>query len=256
MTTPNEPPLNQKDSPQAPQAGGGAPENPEMRKRFDYFFTNCIGWRRQALDRPLSMFRLLSEPEQIACAAASPVHAAECTRDKRKSRDAWKLIRDRFWASYPDARLPAPPPEKRWISDPVEIGALAVLAVISDTAMPRLIDDPERGQGLWRLAPVDADLRALAMAERNTEAMELVSPEDPKPYAAWRQRLHDWTGRWIEPRVVMRPGTKPMVIHPGQPAIEVRNRASGIPVPWRWPPKKDGTIHRDDDTTATTGEQR
>lgn len=260
VTTLNEPSLNQEDSPQAPQAGGGEPDiDPEVRRRFDYFFTSCHGYRAQPSERPFEMFRLLSEAEQTACAAASPVHAAELTKLRKKSRDAWKLIRDRFWTAYPDARLPAPPPVLHWISEPADLAALQALAAITDRPMPRLVNDAERGQGLWRNGRLGADLQALAATVDDDQLdWEVVAPET-REYRAWRARLHEWTGIWIEPRIVMRRGTHKLEMLPGQPPRDVQNRTSGIPVPWLWPPKKDGSTYGNlnhDDAQALADEGR
>ena len=40
---------------------------------------------------------------------ASLLHAEECTKAKRRSKDAHKLIAERFWERYPNARLPEKP---------------------------------------------------------------------------------------------------------------------------------------------------
>jgi hypothetical protein len=48
-------------------------------------------------------FRFLTVDEQKLAAAASPLHAAECDKAKRKSLDAHKLIAERFWMKHPHA---------------------------------------------------------------------------------------------------------------------------------------------------------
>jgi hypothetical protein len=251
VTTPNEPSLNQKDSPQTPQVGGGCLEG-EARKLFEYFLHNCLGWRTQAnQERIVAMFAALSEADQIACAAASPVHAAECTKLKKKSQDAWKLIRDSYWTRYPEARMPERKPDPVWISDPGDLAALRLLAVITDRPPPRTIDDPERGTGFWRAMPVTPDLLALASGDAVDVLDWFVAEPETREFNAWRHRLHDWTGQWVEPRLVMRRGTHTIQL-PGQQPFEAQNRTQGIPVPWPFPPRKDGTIRGDEDSNESS----
>lgn len=246
VNTPNEPSLNRKNSPQAPQAGGGVILEGEAKRRFDWFFTNCIGYRTQQAtqQRAMDLFAALDDAEQIACAAASPAHAAELTKLKKKSLDAWKLIRDRYWVGYPEARMPEPKPEPIWISDATDLDALRKLALITGGTPPKLGTHPDHaGIGVMRLAPITDDLRSLAAV--TTEDLcdwEVVEP-DTREFKAWRQRIHDWTGLWLEARLVMRHGTHMLTMLPGQAPREVKNRANGIPVPWRWPPKKDGQVY-------------
>lgn len=245
---PNELPSNKEDTPKSPQ-GGVEAENEiseEVKRRFDYFLINCLGYRTQDAGRPLAMFTVLSEAEQIACAAASPLHAAELTKAKKKSLDAWKLIRERFWIRYPEARLPERAHDPVWVDEGPDIDALRVLARIGDLTAPRLVHDEVKGPGLMRRLPVLDDLRALAHFAGDDLLDWFIAEPDTREYNAWRHRVHDWTGAWIEARIVMRRGTHVLNLPSGP--TEAQNRQRGIPVPCRWPPKKDGTIYPDDES--------
>lgn len=242
----DEPSLEPSKTPPYPPPGGrvdkieqGEPDH------FDLFFTGCLGWRTMDRGRALQAFRFLTPDEQGRARAASPLHAAECEKHRRKSKDAHRLIAERFWDRYPDARPPEQPPDPVWIDEGPDIDALRVLGAITDLGPPKLIHDEVKGIGLLRRAAVPDDLRALAsFAGTDLFDWEVVVPET-RDYNAWRHRLHEWTGVWLEPRVVMRRGTKALVVRPGEPPLTVQNRISGIPVPCRWPPKKDGTFYSD-----------
>lgn len=241
---PQEPSSNQDSPPYPPPGGVGLEMDQPTKERFDYFFGHCIGHRTQTRDRPAAMFAALGVADQIACAAASPVHAKELTALRKKSLDAWKLIRDRYWLNYPDAKLPDKAREPVWIGDPRDIAALGVRALIVDDPPPRLIDDPVRGRGLLRRDTLTPDLQALAVFDGSDVLDWIVVQPDTKPFNAWRARLHDWSGRWVEPRVVMRRGTHE--VNMGGVTRTAQNRTRGLPVPCLWPPRKDGTLSGSD----------
>lgn len=241
-----DPPIS-KDSPQAPQAGGVVPEtvSDEVKKRFDYFLTGCLGYRTQSPDRPLAMFRLLTEAEQIACAAASPLHATECTRNKKKSLDAWKLIRERYWLRYPEARLPdrSAAPARRWVGG-TELSALLVARRIASRAGDlRLIDDAERGRGFWSPRAAEPDLEAMArFAGEDPETWRQVELGSAQ-FAAWRDRLQLWLGGEIEAERIWLEPFDPDVHgrSASDPAFKLRRSINALRVPAPWPPHRDGT---------------
>lgn len=84
---------------QVDRVGEGEPEH------FGSFFENCLGWRTMDRQRAAQAFGLLTSDERERAAAASPLHSAECTKFKRKSKDAHKLLAERFWERYGHARL-------------------------------------------------------------------------------------------------------------------------------------------------------
>ena len=256
----NEPSLEPKNLPPNPPPGGrdqksdqgegeasGAPDKPE---HFEVFFTSCQHWRTMDRSKALTAFRFLTADEQAMARAASLLHAEECTKAKRRSKDAHKLIVERFWERYPNARLADKPPEPVWIDEGPDVDGLRVLSIIADSKPPALIHDEVKGSGLLRRAPVGEDLRALAQFIGGDVLDWFVAEPDTREFNAWRHRLHEWTGRWIEPRIVIRRGARMIQLRPGSPPEEVKNRLKGIPVPCRWPPKKDGTIYRDDQSST------
>jgi hypothetical protein len=206
------------------------------------FFESCQHWRTMDRGRALMAFGFLNPDEQGRARAASLLHAEECTKAKRRSKDAHKLLAERFWERYPNARLPEKAADPVWIDEGPDIDALRVLSVIGDRAPPQLIHDDVKGSGLLRRCAVPADLRALSTFAGSDILDWFVADPDTREFNAWRHRIHEWTGLWTEARIVIRRGTKLMVVRPGQPPIEVQNRLKGIPVPCRWPPRKDGTI--------------
>ena len=104
MTSPNEPSLEPSQSPNPlPKGQGGVEPDPE---HFQGFFESCLSWRTMSRAKALAAFRFLTPDEQKLARAASPLHAEECTKAKRKSLDAHKLIAEQFWIKYPHARLP------------------------------------------------------------------------------------------------------------------------------------------------------
>lgn len=233
-------------SPQPPSGGEGLSisneEKPEP-EHFAEFWTGYPGYRVMDRGRALQVFSAMTEPERALARAAAPLLTEDLAKLKRRPKDAYKWLRDRGFDQYPHAKLTLSRIEPVWIDEGPDIDALRVLAVIADRAPPRLIHDEIKGSGLPRNAAVAPDLQSLSkFAGQDLLDWSVVEP-DTREYNAWRHRLHEWTGQWIEARIVMRRGVKLMQMLPGQPALEVQNRQRGIPVPCRWPPKKDGTIY-------------
>ena len=251
------PPSSKKDSPPNPPPGGSDPKTDQGSEaepeHFEGFFTGCLGWRTMPRDLALTAFRFLNPEEQGRARAASVLHGEECTKFKRRSKDAHKLIRERFWERYPNARLAEKPPDPVWIDEGPDVDGLRVLAVIADSKPPALIHDEVKGSGLLRRAAVGDDLRALArFVDEDVLDWMVVEPET-REFNAWRARLHEWTGRWIEPRVVMRRGKKLVKGALGVADFEAQNRLTGIPVPCRFPPNKTGKIYSDDEPSSSEG---
>jgi hypothetical protein len=92
-------------------------------QHFRGFFESCQHWRTMSRPKALEAFRFLTVDEQKLAAAASPLHAAECDKAKRKSLDAHKLIAERFWMKHPHAR-PLDPrveqPQRQIVGDELE----------------------------------------------------------------------------------------------------------------------------------------
>jgi len=249
-------PTLSEESPPTPSSEGVSDQKSEQAsepEHFEPFFTQCLGWRTMSRELALQAFGFLTPDEQGRARAAAPLHADECTKFKRRSKDAHKLIRERFWERYPNAKLPDKPREPVWISE-AEIAALAVVYRILDVSPPRLVDDPVRGRGLWRSMPIEPDLAAMGrLIDVDIREWPMISA-DSKEFNAWRHRLHDWTGLWAEPRKRWLEPFDPLVhgLSPSHPDFKMRRAEHGLPVPVPWPPRKDGTLSPDTPSPTMT----
>jgi hypothetical protein len=200
-------------------------------------------------DLALTVFAALTEAERLHARAAVPLLAEQLKRLDRKPRNAHIWLKDKGFVEFPNARLPEKPPEPLWIdqgSD--EWQALGVLAAILQRSPPQPVRRDDGAFGMQRAAPVTVDLRAMAaFAPVKLDDWQVVEPET-REYCAWRERLHAWTGQWVEPEVVFLPGEKIIVINGENRPI--RNRKLGLRVPTLWPPKRDGTLYRTSEPSA------
>lgn len=223
---------------------GDQADAPE-REHFAEFFQACPGWRTQDRGRVRQAFEALTPDERVRARAAAPLYAAECERTRKKSRDAWKLIREKFWINFPDAKLPQKPPPLVWI-DAAATDGLAVALDIADRGPLKLITDAAGRRGLWRRAPVPPDLAALAAfaGDRIEREGWPVVAAGSHEFAAWRSRLEEWTGLSVEGQRVFVEPHDPNVhdLRPTHPAFRLRRSVIALRVPTSWPPRRDGTF--------------
>lgn len=223
---------------------GDQADAPE-REHFAEFFQACPGWRTQDRGRVRQAFEALTPDERVRARAAAPLYAAECERTRKKSRDAWKLIREKFWINFPDAKLPQKPPPLVWI-DAAATDGLAVALDIADRGPLKLITDAAGRRGLWRRAPVPPDLAALAAfaGDRIERDGWPVVAAGSHEFAAWRSRLEEWTGLRVEGQRVFVEPHDPNVhdLRPTHPAFRLRRSVIALRVPTSWPPRRDGTF--------------
>ena len=152
-----------------------------------------------------------SRCEQRLARAASPLHAEECTKAKRKSLDAHKLIAEQFWIKYPHARLPDAAREQQPQMRLMAGDELAGLRVAVRIAEQREL---VVGGGIRsRKLEVQHDLAALARwaDDSRREGWHIVEIRSSQ-FAAWRERLRFWCGG-IEPK------TERIWMEPYDPAI-------------------------------------
>lgn len=239
--------LNQReDSPPNPPPGGDgsgeqvlAEAEPE---HFATFFENCNGWRTvggAGRAKALEVFALLEPHEQERAAAASPVHAAECVKFKRKSLDPYKLLRSQFWVSYPHAKLPEKPPPTMWVSEGSDAHrVVTVLDRILNRSTSRVKRDEERGFG-FVFFELPADAMALtAVMDEQIETWPIVE-QDSREFGAWAERI----GKWLHAKQRIAP-LEFTVGHTEREwngsTLSFPIRKHGLRVPRAFPPRKDG----------------
>lgn len=242
-----------EESPPTPPSGGVCDEDREETSQesdrtrepehFAEFFEACPGWRTQARDRVRQAFEALTPEERVKARAAAPLNARECEKARKKSRDAWKLIREKFWVNFPDAKLPEKPPPLVWI-DVGETDGLAVALEIADGRPLNLISGSSGARGLWRRSPIPPDLAALATFAGTVRDDWPIVPAGSHEFAAWRARLEAWTGLRVEgQRVFTEPHDRQVHdLPPTHPAFRLRRSIIALRVPCRWPPRLDGTL--------------
>ena len=241
VTSPNEPSLEPSQSPNPlPNGQGGVEPDPE---HFQGFFESCLSWRTMSRAKALAAFRFLTPDEQKLARAASPLHAEECTKAKRKSLDAHKLIAEQFWIKYPHARLPDAEREQQPQMRLMAGDELAGLRVAVRIAEQREL--VVSGGIRSRKPEVQHDLAALARwaDDSRREGWHIVEIRSSQ-FAAWRERLRFWCGG-IEPK------TERIWIEPHDPAVHdlpklhpnfrLRKSTMGLRVPAPWPPRRDGS---------------
>lgn len=247
LVPPLEPPLKEDSPPSPPPGGVGSDPDREEPKLFTLFKASYPSSQAWDWTRVLPVFLALTAAEQERACAAALAYAPLVGKPKQpppKRPDGW--LRSRMFDNFPDAKLPDKPPEKVWICAD-RLHGLRVALRIADRPQPQLIDDPDHGLGLWRNGPIPFDLEALGVfAAQDPEAWQLID-RDSREFEAWRRRIRQWIGveveprkRWLEPYDDSKHG-----LSASHPNFRMRRSAYGLPVPCRWPPKKDGTLYDD-----------
>lgn len=239
-------------SPQAPLRGGvgdASDQDKDEPEHFAEFFDGYPGHRVMDRARALDVFRALTEAERLQARAAAPLYAEDLAALKRRPKDAYKWLRDRVFEQYPHAKI-AP---QRQVAQAVwypqgsrEVAALDVALAIAGEQPPDLRNHPDHpdGPGIRRSVPIGADLVALADYTREQCAdFDLIVVDGSREFAAWRDRLARWLGHTVTPRRIWTEPLDPSVheLSPMDPRHRVRRSVTGLRVPWRWPPRSDGT---------------
>lgn len=245
-----------EDSPQPPLGGRSLDD---LEGEAKYLFEGLRGdypdAARWAWLKVLPIFAGLRLVDQQRARAAAPAYAAQLAAARPKAAPVRpeRFLKDRIFDNFPHAPLPEKPPPRVWIvNGSADWLALEVLAITLDHAAPRPIRNDAGEYGMWRIGAVNPDLSALARFHGSDPLDWPVAEPETREFNAWRSRLHEWTGRWHEPRIVMRRGTTIKEVS-GKP-MSFQNRIKGLLVPCRWPPKKDGTIYPDHSDSITKPE--
>jgi hypothetical protein len=196
-------------------------------------------------DLGLTEFRLLSPDKQKLCRAAIPDYTAKIAKLGWKPRAFHLWVRAAGFDEFPNARLPEerPPAPTRRLVQGDELAGFTVAVRIAERRDPVLVSDRDRGKGVWRTAPPQPDLLALASFAGGDRELWPIVEEGSGQFAAWRDRLKLWLGVepeaeriWLEPLDPDVHGLSPM-----HPKFKVRKSMNGFRVPRSWPPRRDGT---------------
>jgi hypothetical protein len=194
-----------------------------LRQNYPSIGAMDPGEARNALDE-------LSLDDAEWAIASVPHYAAELRKNDWPPKKAHIWLRKRMFENF--ARGTPPPPsaaEQVWVAEgSQEDRAVRFLRGLSRAVMPFVMSRPEGGKGYPLKAAVGADaLAMLAFADDNEMQWKPVL-RGTDQFAAWQERFVSWTGR-------------PLAI------VRLHDDGYGIRVPGPWPPKKDGTLYRDDD---------
>ncbi|MDA9511177.1 hypothetical protein XI09_42320 [Bradyrhizobium sp. CCBAU 11386] len=209
---------------------------------FEPAWQSWPGHQAMRRDLALAEFRLLEPDKQRLCRAAVLPFVEMLRRLKRDAVPNFHLwIRQRRFEEFPNARLPDPVPARRWVAGEELVG-LQLAARMASRSL-RLVDDVERGRGLWSLKPAQADLVAMARFAGGDPAAWLQVELGTAQYAAWRDRLALWLGGEIEPERLWTEDHDPAVhgLPAMHPNFRLRKSKQVLRVPAPWPPHRDGT---------------
>lgn len=234
------------ESPPKPPSGGREGDREDLEESEpEHFAAAWQAWPgHEAMRRDLALaeFRQLEPHKQLLCRAAIAPFVELQKRLRRDTMPNFHLwIRQRRFEEFPNARLPPPAPERRWIEGD-ELAGLLLAGRIA-RRHPRLVEDPDRGRGLWSTRPPQPDLAAMArFADADPQAWHLVELGEPQ-FAAWRDRLQLWLGVEIAAERVFTEEHNPAVhdlpsLHPD---FRLRKSKTVLRVPTEWPPHRNGT---------------
>lgn len=236
------------ESPPEPPSGGREGDREDLEESEpEHFAPAWQAWPgHEAMRRDLALaeFRQLEPDKQRLCRAAILPFVELQKRLRRDTMPNFHLwIRQRRFEEFPNARLPDPSPERRWM-DGDELAGLQLVCRMARRPLPRLVnDDSGRGLGLWSLKPHQADLAAMArFASGDPSQWDQVELGTPQ-FAAWRDRLALWLGGEIEAERVWSEAHDPAVhdlpaLHPN---FRLRKSKMVLRVPAAWPPHRDGS---------------
>lgn len=244
-----------EDSPQAPLAGGCEPvpetEQASEPEHFAEFWQSYPEHEVMATSRSkaLALFRSMTSLEREHARVAVLLLADQLRKLKRKPKNAHLWLQAKGWQEYPNAKLPeaTSAPEPVWYADDdPEIAALRVAHSIARLSPPNLRGrEGHVGNWIKRLCPLGADLLALtAFTPEDCDQFAHLVEEGSNEFGAWRTKLSKWIGHevgaikiWLEPH-------NPEIhdVPFSHPSHRFRKAAKGFRVPWRWPPRKDGTL--------------
>lgn len=232
--------------PNPPQAGGDA--SSDGFEDFEEAYPEPI--LRQSLARQV-WSALTPEERDLATTAAQGYTAWRLGQRKPPNAlGAHLFLRERdAWARY--AQLA--PQRREAVPDPVFVAegsaewrARTVLALICDRAPPAARPVDGHGDGIMVALPLH--LGGMVLADCSTDTAQWLIVEQGSPQcAAWRERVHEALGLWIEPTCQQTGETIEREVLGTVRYFPVKKM--GLRVPCQWPPLK----HPDDSPPMTSG---
>lgn len=238
----NEPSLEPRTPPNPPPGGHASDDGPlkkadkaAIEKRdvlWQHFVAGYPGIARMDQQAAREEFGRLSLDDAEWAVSVLPQLREELAKPKApppKNAHIW--LRKGMFKNFPRAKIEPPPPEQIWVVEGSDADrALRFVRHLTKAINPMVWPGPDGSSGYRHPHEVGADLLAM-LAFANDVALHWPSYRLGTPNAeAWQTRFHQWTGR----RLPIEPG------------------ADYIRAPCPWPPKKDGTIYRDDDDNGNS----
>lgn len=256
LVRPASEPSLEPDSPQSPPLAEHDPPDanePAEAEGFADLLASHPGAAFADRHRAAQLFNAFTPSERIHARAAARLYAADVTKFKRKPKNLDRWLRERAFEVYPDATLPKAPVPAVFHDDRQTLLALQVKHWICTQPRPgaehnaelRLARHDDGRRGVWLRSELSPDVAALAVLSIIPPAAWKMVAEGQPEFAAWRARIHEWTGTWVEAHRIW---TEPYdaEIHDmrriKQPGWRMRKSVTGLRVPCPWPPRKDGTL--------------
>lgn len=176
-----------------------------------------------------ALWQALDDAERERACEGARGYGRFCDAQKRRVMDAHKFLRDRLWPQFLTA---AAGPAWQTVE---ATGAAGRAWIALNLAAGRAVrEDLRLGEAGQVTLPAQLSPQALALAEAPDELWSwwVVAPGTPEA-AAWRAFLLEALG-WVAA-----PGERRVWSHDGGGRRSVA--LNGYRVPWRWPPRKDGT---------------
>lgn len=231
-------PTLSKSLPPNPPPGGSLSkrEGEETQKRqalWDRFVAVYPGIARMDQQAAREELDALSFDDAEWAVSVVPQLKEELAKPKApppKGAHLW--LRKAMFKNFPRARIEPPPPDEVWIADGSdEDRALRFVRSLAKAVSPMVRTRADGTRGYPHKAAVEPDLLAMLAFVGDVALRWPAYARGTANGEAWQGRFIKWIGA-------------PLPVDAGTGAIRA---------PCPWPPKKDGTIYRDDDPPSPDG---
>jgi hypothetical protein len=232
----NEPSLEPSTPPNPPPGGDGPlkkadKEANERREALWQRFVGSypgIGPMDQGAAR--EEFWHLSIDDAEWAVSVLPTLKEDLRKAARAPKNAHIWLRKGMFRNYPRSKIDAPPPESAWVVEGSDQDqALRFIRYLAKVPSPFVRSGAGGARGYPHRCEIGPDLLAMLIFVNDTRLRWTAYPRGSPEFAAWQTRFKAWIGH----------------VAPTEPGSDC------LRVPCRWPPKKDGTIYRDDDPQAS-----